>query len=343
LPAAPQAQAAPTYDRTAWLVDSAVAADLVAVGTPGANRSTLAIERIVCGEPDPKLGDATHVTTVGPRFADERGVWILTKTVAGYYATNPEAHPIAEAEWQSAAANLPHRAPDKLDEQIYNAQILHAYQSDGNLVDQDVTLESNGELYVQLSIRDVNRIGRRIGRDGLELVYHLPAKGSGFELRYDHGRLADFANYLDGVKDGLSQRIYPDTGRIREEVHYQRGVQHGVATSWTPSGAVEYRAVYDQGLTGKIVRFTGKKTGGATLYRLEDRVTYAAPNDVLGKIRAGMTVRELSALLQVDFSEDNGLWFPHLSCEWGLRIVLGAGRVKEVRRQPNGAFCNLHE
>ena len=52
-----------------------------------------------------------------------------------------------------------------------------------------------------------------------------------------------------------------------------------------------------------------------------------------------MTVSALSALLQVDFSEDDGLWFPHLSCEGGLRVVISGGRVTDRRREPNGAFC----
>ena len=87
------------------------------------------------------------------------------------------------------------------------------------------------------------------------------------------------------------------------------------------------------------MRYTGKEPSRAKLHRSRYGNDYAGPDELMNAFRVGMTTKEVSRLLKLDFSEKEGITFPAYRCEEKLQIDFKGGRVSSVHMRPNGSFC----
>jgi hypothetical protein len=334
-----------------WLEDSFRCMDLVVVGTPHKSASAavaggeMEIEQILYGSVHPSLRlREGAVRILHPRFNWEAtGVWILIRTPMGYADANPSSDPLSLDEWnrtRRASKIEPLGAGADLTERESTTQLRRTRMRSGKEVNHGCLVEVFGGVSVDMFINGDRSWSRRWDEHGrLELVIWRPASGPGFLLRYRGGKLLEFERTLDGKEDGLSRGFYFSKGLPREEAEWKNGLRNGWSRTWNENGVIEWEQRYEDNLAVPVVRYRGKEPSEATIHRSRYGTSYGGPMELMGAFRVGMTTREVSRLLKLDFSEKEGIYFPAYRCEEGLQIDFENGRVSSIHMRPNGSFC----
>jgi len=344
----------PEYPRQDWLRDSLRSTDLVVVGTPRRSppdQAFLEVTRILFAEPHSAAKVSAGVIPILPdrfRFTDPcHGIWILIRTPAGFTSTNPDALPLDERTWPrikgQIATNIYRDVPGPLREHESKHQLYRTFDQGGTEVSHGINVHLSDRIFTELHARGRllhTRAWDRAGR--LERVAKLPRKGPGFFLQWRDGKLLSFSHFLDGQLTGTERTYYPDSGRLRHEVNYQAGVRHGEEQAWDEQGKRLFHERFEHGFLPPVIAYRGSKKPVASLTKGADSLYYSAPRWLMNIFLSrgvGMTTKEVSTLLQLDFSERSGITFPHYRCDESLDIEFRAGKIAKVSILDNGVHC----
>jgi hypothetical protein len=345
----PDPEQAPEYSRAMWLRDATRMADLVVRGEMLAGDApVLRVAEVLCRASWGVREGRQELPLVPVRLAPAgHGIFLLVRAPRGYLVLNPDGGPVAPAEWGALGAGHARVGSPEVELHEGEQQIYRSYRRDGDAVWHGAETSVTGGLWM-VSLHEHGTLVVQFGfeQDRLERVSKVPAQGRGFFVQYRQGRLWRFEHYLDGEQDGLFRTYDPGTGRIAEEVHFRAGVRHGVARTFDARGRVGHQARYDNGLVLPVVLPTehharaGAPAPGASLTPLDDgRVYYAAPPELMARIRPGMTARQVANLLGLPVSPGMGVVFPAFRCEEALHVEFRGRRVARVYTLPNGAHC----
>jgi hypothetical protein len=344
---------APEYSRSMWLRDAVRMADLVVRGEAQAGGTpVLRVAEVLCRASWGAGEDRQELPLVAQRIpAAGQGIFLLARAPRGYLVLDPDSGPVTPAEWSELAAGKASAGAPGVELHESDHQLYRAYRRDGDEIWHGAETSVTGGLWM-VSLHQHGTVATQLGfeQGRLERVSHVPARGRGFFVQYRQGRLWRFEHYLDGEKDGLSREHDPETARIAEEARFRAGVRHGLARSFDARGRVSHQARYENGLVRPIVRpavrgrRAGVRTGGpapgTSLTPLEDgRVYYAAPPEVMARIRPGMTAQQVADLLGLPVSPAMGVVFPTFLCDEALHVEFRGRRVSRVYKLPNGAHC----
>ena len=340
----------PVYSHLAKLRDALSMTDLVVVGKAsfqGRGRQTkgaLTFDRVLFGQPHKTLrnGDGAIRLTQPFRIrAGQTGVWILLRTMRGYFVLNPSGSLLRMKEWETAKKQFSSalKRRNDLEEHHTATQLYRTYRdqrggevwhgcdvslSDGVLV----KIYEQGKSHVFLSWD---------GHGTLRDVSHRPKKGEGFSLSYHRGKLIAFYRFKDGKTDGLHCRWHRENPQqMKTSTLYQNGARHGRHREWSVNGKLLHDWTFDDGLLAPVVRYTGGKKSKAKMVRAGGMALYSAPRSLMDKIRVGMTSREVSQVLKLDFSETQGIYFHSYSIDSFLNVSFKDGKVAKRSQGHNG-------
>lgn len=88
--------------------------------------------------------------------------------------------------------------------------------------------------------------------DGRIVHRETPFTGVAIERASD-GTLVERTAYVDGLKEGRSERWYPD-GTRSDRVDYRAGRRHGTADTWWEDGTLRSESRYVQGVADGVQR-----------------------------------------------------------------------------------------
>jgi hypothetical protein len=343
LPAAPEQE--PVYPRAMWLRDAARMADVVVRGEVlVAPAPVLRVAEVLCRASWSERDDRQELPLVPVRLAPgERGIFLLTRAPRGYLLLNPDGGPVMTDEWRALGAGQPRVSSPEVELHESAHQLYRSYRRGGDAVWHGAATSNTGGLWM-VSLHERGALVAQLGfeQDRLERVSHVPARGRGFFVQYRQASLWRFEHYLDGKKEGLARVYDPSTGHIAEETRFRAGVRHGVARRFDARGRASHQARYDAGLVLPVVRPTraGGPVPGTSLTPLDDgRVYYAAPRELMARIRPGLTARQVANLLGLPVSPAMGVVFPAFRCDEALHVEFRGQRVARVYNLPNGAHC----
>ncbi len=332
------------YTRGMWLADSLATTDLVVAGSirRDGKAPRLAVTEILCGGVHPPFNTPAGVLTLDYRMPDDSaaGVWMLARTPRGYVSLNPDPGPMPRAEWDRLTDRA-RPAPPAPALRLYEtpSQLFRYYERDGKEVRYGVEVSFVSEVFFHLWAEGERVMGRAFTRERLERVWRRPPTGRGFSLQWYHGGgLWRGDHWLDGELHGMFQSYY-GTGKPRETVRWERGRRHGWTRSYDEDGRLEYSARYDRGLIVPVIRYKGPP-GPAELHFTHDGgIYYSAPDELIHRIRVGMTARQVSDLLRLDVSLKMGVRFSNWRCDEALIVRFEKRRVAKISHLPNGSHC----
>lgn len=90
--------------------------------------------------------------------------------------------------------------------------------------------------------------------------------------------------------------------------------------------------------TAPVVRYVGTAFSRFRIFRSEYGITYDGPARAF---EVGMTVREVSEILRLDFSEGSGLHFRFYGLDTFLHVAFENGRVSDISTGWNGLDIEL--
>ncbi len=331
----------PAYDRALRLADGLAVAELVVDGT--ARDGKMRIHKVLFG----KAPAGVKLARISRTRPNARGVWLLVKTRGGYLSVNPEIAPIPLEEYRGLKRPAEHwmEVEGLVSVESDRHQLYYTYpnpKGEGAIwhgantygLGRGITLELkwHGHRQVRISWDDRGRMDR---------VLRSPKQGHGFFLDYEGDRLIWFRHFKDGKPHGLERRYY--SGREeppRLEKHYVNGVPNGRKREWDADGTLVTDIKFERGLIPPIVRYAGKGTSGVQMRRHEDGVYYAGAPSV-GRVKVGMTTKEVSELLKVDFSPASGIHFPTYHLDLYLHIAFEDGKVSALKTGHNGVCLDF--
>ena len=344
---------APVYAPRLQLEDAFKMADLIVAGEMDTDSSwAINVEEVLWSRVDESR---TSVPLAGlePPIPGLRGVWLLVENPLGYIVVNPNKIDITRHNYEALRQQyrlpeagepiktrselLPHSActPHGLCEHFYGdpgRPILHGSRSSLRPDGLVLQIFEQGEKTLELMMSSPSGL-YRIERN---------MQSNGFELRVNSAGKKAFTHYRNGLKEGVSREYvfgdHPD--RMSKEVHYHRGLYHGLCRRWTLKDELPFESNYEMGLALPVMRYHGATSSEAQYCehtRFRDRRprrwVQASSALVASVSKIGMSAVEVSEILCLDFSLVEGISF----AGHGI-LVFEDGKVSGFKRFVKHAY-----
>ena len=139
-------------------------------------------------------------------------------------------------------------------------QIVHeGYVLDGKRTGQWVEYSNEGYIvstanYVNGLLEGASMKLSPRGQVEERSKYHL-GKLEGEQILYKYGKILKTSNYINGKLEGIVKAYDEKTFKLRQEIEYKNGLQHGFFRNYDENGAVNLEYEYKNGekVSGGIV------------------------------------------------------------------------------------------